>query len=182
MTKNEPMFSRARRIRRRVTALTFIACTIAGTAMVTAPAASASPVQNCQVVLGQTAAPGTASPVLSTQCAPAGRALAAPAASTLLMTWYDGYNFSGNSTKYYGAYGPCDNLGYGIPWVGTAWNDRIRSWRMFNNCVYSSAFLDINYGGSYCGKYKGAVADGSYMDAQISSFWISKDTHAWAIC
>ncbi|MEQ4302208.1 hypothetical protein ABNF97_12580 [Plantactinospora sp. B6F1] len=110
-----------------------VVLTLAGVGVVaSAQSSSAASERECQIVLGAAPAPGAASPVLSRECAGSGERLVAPAADTLLMTWYEGYNYGGDSTKVYGSGGPCDTGGYGIANVGAAWNDRIRSYKVFN--------------------------------------------------
>ena len=134
----------------------------------------------CQIVISK-ATSSSPSSVLSSQCAKPGERLATAATSTLLMVWYSGYNYGGRSTKVYGAGGPCDSSGYGFAWVGTAWNDAIRSWKVFNSCNYSAAWEHINWGG-FCKKYYGQVPNASAMDAEISSMWVSKGSWALTLC
>jgi hypothetical protein len=161
---------------------------------VNAPAFASSvekdPAVHCQVVLGKATSSTEGSPIVSTKCVHDGEQLMAPASSTLLAIAWDQYNFSGASLNIYGNDGPCDGEGYGIRNVGFIyapgthpgdWNDRIRSWRVFNRCDYSSAFRDQDFGG-YCGEYKGPVADGSYLDGGITSMWFSACCRAWDVC
>jgi hypothetical protein len=180
-------FGHARwRFSRYVVLWSIVLTAAAATVVSAAPAATAAPAAvasgaQCQILLGKATAPASVSPVLSSQCAKAGEQLVAPASSTLLMVWYDRYNYGGASTKIYGAAGPCDSSGYGIAWVGATWNDRIRSYRVFNYCYYSAAFQHINWGG-YCREYYSQVPDASAMDVAISSFWISRGNYAWQVC
>jgi hypothetical protein len=184
------MLTRLRTHRRRLAiplAVASVAITAAATLTLSAaPATAGAPAEaldpvDCQILLGKAASPATPSPVLSTKCVRSGQPLAAPRANTLLMVWYDYYGYKGASTKIYGTAGPCDSQGYGFAWVGSTWNDRIRSYKVFNYCTYSSAFQHINWGG-YCHEYSGQVPDASAMDAEISSLWISRGTYAWQLC
>jgi hypothetical protein len=163
-----------------------LACTMIATFTVAAvgTAAAASPAAqptSCQMVIGK-GAPGALSPVLSYECAAPGERLVAPAVATLLMTWYKGKSFTGDSTSIYGYYGPCDYYGYGVSNVGSGWNDKINSWKVFNSCSHSSDFQNINYGGS-CGTYSGNVGTRDPYDTfGISSFYIANSTYAWDVC
>ncbi|MEV0385503.1 hypothetical protein [Nonomuraea sp. NPDC050643] len=141
-------------------------------------ASSAAPERECQIVLGPAPAAGEASPVLSQKCASSGERLAAPAADTLLMTWYENFNYGGASTKIYGSGGPCDTGGYGIANVGPAWNDRISSFKVFNNCNYSSTFQHENWGG-LCFEGYGSIPSRAPI---TSSLWISSGRFAWDLC
>jgi hypothetical protein len=96
---------------------------------------------------------------------------------TLIMTWYADIKYGGNSTKIYGCGGPCDSAGYGIGYVGDAWNDIISSFKVWNNCFYSRAYTNSNYGGT-CKRYHNNVSwVGSRMNDKISSFWVNLDVH-----
>jgi hypothetical protein len=150
-------------------------------ALSAAPATAASSGVDCQILLGKTASPATPSPVLSSQCARPGQRLAAPRASTLLMVWYDGVNYGPNSTKVYGAGGPCDTGGYGISWVGASWNDRIRSYKVFNSCNYSAAWEHIDWRG-YCIERYGQVPNAGVLAGEISSFWVASGSWPWTLC
>jgi hypothetical protein len=157
-----------------------------------AGAEKADGVQNCQVLLGKAKSAAEGSPIISMECARDGEHLVAPASSTLLAIAFEGYNFGGGSLRINGSDGPCDRAGYGFRNVGQIynpgtnpgyWNDRIRSWRVFNQCDYSSAFVDQDFGG-YCREYKGPVADASAMDGMITSMWLSSccPAQAWNVC
>jgi hypothetical protein len=147
----------------------------------TAAASPAAQPTSCQMVIGK-AAPGAISPVLSYECAAPGQGLVAPAVATLLMVWYKGGKYTGDSTSIYGYYGPCDDTGYGISNVGSGWNDHINSWKVFNACTYSSDFQNINYGGS-CSIYSGNVGTRVPYDTfGVSSFYIANSTYAWDVC
>ncbi|MFY1668937.1 hypothetical protein ACN27G_03110 [Plantactinospora sp. WMMB334] len=144
-----------------------------------APSSSAATErEECQIVLGAAPAPGAASPVLSRECSGSEGQLVAPAADTLLMVWYEGYNYGGLSTKVYGSGGPCDTGGYGIAYVGDDWNDRIRSYKVFNNCNYSATFQHQNWGG-ICFEGYGTVPSRAPV---TSSVWISSGSFAWDLC
>jgi hypothetical protein len=132
--------------------------------------------KNCQIVLDKLQPGETTSKVLSSQCTTANQPLVAPAASALLMTWYVNISYGGDSTTIYGKAGPCDSAGYGIGYVGDAWNDTISSFKVWNNCNYTSAFANKNYGGA-CQKYNANVPFvGSALNDEISSFWVSSNT------
>ncbi|SDL39341.1 hypothetical protein [Nonomuraea jiangxiensis] len=155
------------------------------TAIVAAMAATASattsgaaPAPECQIVLGPAPEPGKASPVLSRNCAAQGERLVAPAADTLLMVWYESFNYGGASTKVYGSGGPCDTGGYGIAYVGDDWNDRISSYKVFNNCNYSATFQHANWGG-LCFEAYGTLPQRAPI---TSSLWISSGSFAWDLC
>jgi hypothetical protein len=165
-----------------------VALVMAGTATASAASAAvAEAPQECQIVLAEAAVVDgrpvlPKEPIMSAECAGPGEKLAAPRASTLLMTWYSSYNYGGSSTKIYGSGGPCDSAGYGFPDMGTPeWNDRVRSWKVFNNCNYSAAWQHAVWGG-YCHRYYSQVPDASYMDGGISSMWLSACCFAWDLC
>jgi hypothetical protein len=143
-----------------------------------APSSSAATPRECQIVLGAAPAPGAASPVLSRRCATPGERLVAPKADTLLMTWYENFNYGGASTKVYGSGGPCDTGGYGISYVGDDWNDRISSYKVFNNCNYSATFANAEWGG-ICFEGYGTVPSRAPI---TSSLWISSGKFAWDLC
>ncbi len=145
-----------------------------------AHAASQSPAQGkqCQIVLAGLQPGEQTSRVLSSQCTQGNLPLAVPQASTLLMTWYKDISYGGGSTRIYGDSGPCDSSGYGIPnlaaW-GSSWNDFVSSYKVWNNCDWSRAYININYGGA-CQEEAGNVPwVGSSFNDRISSFWIADD-------
>ena len=67
---------------------------------------------------------------------------------TLLMTWYADANYGGANTQIVQYSGPCDSTGYGIRYVGDSWNDKISSFKTFNNCNTVTAYTNSNYGGT----------------------------------
>ena len=186
MRKPMSMEAGAGRSRARRLSLWVVMVAAAATVLWSGPASQAAPSApprgaDCQLLLGKAAAPGGVSPLLSSQCAKAGEQLVAPRASTLLMVWYEGFNYGGASTKIYGAGGQCDTGGYGIAWVGHPWNDRIRSYKWFNKCIYSAAWEHINWGG-YCIERYGQVPNAGVLAAEISSFWIASGSFPWTLC
>ncbi|WP_285629641.1 hypothetical protein [Actinoallomurus iriomotensis] len=83
----------------------------------TANAASdTTPPRYCAVLLGRSASPTQASPVLGESCSETSATEAAaglgPAAQTVLMTWYADAGWKGTSAAIYGDYGTCDAAGY----------------------------------------------------------------------
>jgi hypothetical protein len=142
-----------------------------------AHAAAATHTQ-CQILLAKIRPGERTSRVLSHRCVTGEQSLAAPAGSTQLMTWWEDANFQGDSTKIYGDSGPCDADGYGISWVGIFWNDRISSFETWNNCNYTSAFWDRDYGHP-CQNYTDYEVSyvGDNMNDNISSFFIANGRH-----
>jgi hypothetical protein len=69
-------------------------------------------------------------------------------ASWRLMTWFSDWGTGGDSTEIYGTAGPCDASGYGISYVGNAWNDRIHSWNLDSLCWRVTAYQHAGYKGS----------------------------------
>jgi hypothetical protein len=168
--------------RKPLTWLAAVLLATVGALALTGPAGAAGTgAVECQMLVGKADAATRISPVLSQTCARQGETLAAPAASTLLMTWYKGVNYGGTPTKVYGAGGPCDNAGYGIPWVGHDWNDAIKSYKVHSNCWYSAAWVNINYG-DYCAEYYGSVPNTVAALYDISSFWLTSGSWAWTLC
>ena len=142
----------------------------------------------CRITLAKLAPGETQSRVLAHTCAASPGELAnaavVPAASVLLMTWYQDINFGGPSAQLFGSAGPCDAEGYGFSNVGTAWNDRISSFKAFNNCNRAVAFTNINFGGTSATYVNaGGVGHtpalsvgfvGTAMNDKISSFLINR--------
>jgi hypothetical protein len=99
-----------------------------------------------------------------------------PKDNTVLMTWYQGYNYdpSAPSVVITGSDGPCDAQGYGIAYVGDSWNDRISSFTIHNNCLYASAYVDRDYQG-YCVSFGRNVPNLALygLDKKTSSFWVA---------
>jgi len=171
--KRIPRHRRDARWRRKVTTIHLTLLAIAATlGVVVASPVHASGAVQCQILLGKATPDSKDIAVTAEQCAPAGSVLARPAASVLIMTWFDGYDFSGNSTNVYQDSGFCTYAGAGISNVGAAWNDRIRSWRIFNGCWDVATFSDHNYGG-ICTVYSGQNPSAIWMDVTITAMWIS---------
>lgn len=181
------------RVRNRLLVTGVLALAVLGVA----PAASAnastpsSSPPNCVMVLGKVTAASHNAPIVSYTCGSDTNSAVSPDCvfnCTLLMTWYSQSNYQGSSTTVYENFGPCDQSGYGISYVGDSWNDRIHSWKVFNKCYYSSDFKDSNYGGSFanstCDYYQNNVAVRDYgIDTfGISSFWLSYGKYAWSVC
>ena len=138
--------------------------------------------ERCQIVLAKLQPGEQTSRVLSSQCAQGNQQLAAPQSGTLLMTWYVDANYGGRSTNIYGDAGPCDSSGYGISyvnnWTTQNWNDVISSFKVWNNCTWTRAYTNANYGGK-CQLYDGNTSYvGARMNDQISSFWITSTLHS----
>jgi hypothetical protein len=136
--------------------------------------------ERCQIILAKLQSGEQTSRVLSSQCVQGNQQLVAPQSSTLLMTWYKDIHYLGASTRIYGNSGPCDSSGYGIPnlaaWF-SGWNDVISSFKVWNNCNWTRAYTNINYGG-LCTRYYGNVPwVGSPMNDKISSFWVTSTRH-----
>lgn len=100
----------------------------------------------------------------------------------LLVTYWDGEFFDGDSDSIYGYSGPCDVSGYGIPDTGYL-RDRISSYRTFGTCnrsrVYKVAHyagamtrsfpfaeVDVNDLGKFCGKFENS------FDNCVRSMWV----------
>ena len=137
--------------------------------------------KHCVMVVDQLHPGERTSRVLSYQCATRNQQLQIPAicigTRTLIMSWYVDANYNGGSTLIYGCGPPCDSAGYGIAYVGDGWNDRISSFKVWNNCFYTRAYTNINYGGT-CQRYHNNVSYvGSTMNDRISSFWVNLDVH-----
>lgn len=168
--------------RYRLGLVVLLAVVLAFGAFAFAPAAhaasqTAAQAEHCQIVVAKLQPGEQTSRVLSSQCVQGTQPLVAPLGSTLLMSWYKDANYYGASTLIYGYYGPCDSAGYGIAYVGNAWNDVISSFKVWNNCYYSRAYTNSNYGGT-CARYHLNVPwVGSTMNDRISSFWLNSDVH-----
>jgi hypothetical protein len=176
-------------LRRRVAVLAVIGPLVAVTAVATfgvgraaaantsAPSASAGAGRNCTMVIDKLQPGETVSKVRSYTCAAPGQPAPAPdasiEASTQLMLWCVDWNWGSPCTFVYGTAGPCDATGYGISYVGNVWNDVISSFLVYNNCWYTRAYIDSNYGGG-CQDYSGDVSYvGDFMNDRISSFRIA---------
>ncbi|WP_116245268.1 hypothetical protein [Nocardiopsis sp. FIRDI 009] len=96
----------------------------------------------------------------------------ARAASTLLMTWYSSNYYNGSSTQLRGSAGPCDSSGYGVAYVGDEWNDRIGSYRLFNNCRLTTLYEHSNYGGRSVTEKYSTFEIPSVIRGRISSLWV----------
>lgn len=134
--------------------------------------------QRCQILLAPAPAPGQPSAVLHESCAAPGQQIASPRAGTLLMTWHGSYSYGGSSTSVLGAGGPCDAAGYGFSYVGDRWNDNIRSYKVFNNCTYSSGWDHAEWQGG-CTEARG---NQPIARRGISSMWVSSGLWAWDLC
>jgi hypothetical protein len=98
-----------------------------------------------------------------------------PMTSTLLMHWCQNANcFGGWGTDIYGSDGPCDQLGYGISFVGWGFNDAISAWNVYNSCNNTWAFDHENYYGDWQQYYGNVGYCGNFMNDRISSFKIFK--------
>lgn len=129
--------------------------------------------EHCLLILAPLQPGETTSHVLSRQCAQGNQKLVAPASSTHLMRWWADINHTGAFTDVNGSSGPCDSTGYGINYVGDAWNDRISSFQVFNNCTFTRAYANANYGG-FCQGYNGDIDFvGGTLNDHISSFRIA---------
>lgn len=96
---------------------------------------------------------------------------------THLMRWWADIQYTGEADDLCGHSGPCDSTGYGISYVGDHWNDKISSFQVFNNCTYTRAYWNKNYGG-FCEAYQGDTSwVGSLINDEISSFRIASDKH-----
>jgi hypothetical protein len=162
-------------------ALVFGAFSFAPTAH--AASQTAARAEHCQIVLAKLQPGETTSRILSQQCSTQPVATSnerppviradCPFGSTHLMRWWADIYYSGAYTDICGWSGPCDSSGYGISYVGNAWNDRISSFQVFNHCYYTRAYVNANYGGD-CRAYAGDTDwVGSYMNDKISSFRIA---------
>ena len=149
--------------------------TIVASSPAQAATAAASP--DCQVVLDRLHPGEHESRVLLKQCARPGERLAAPtltSATVLIMTWYEHIRYGGASTRIYGVYGPCDSAGYGIHQFDSFWNDRVSSFKVWNNCNYTRGYLNKDYGGTPCGRWYGSVDwVGWTFNDKLSSFWVA---------
>ncbi|MGP4027456.1 hypothetical protein [Actinomadura sp. 3N407] len=92
-----------------------------------------------------------------------------------LMTWYEHADYGGSSTTVKGDYGPCDQEGYGIRDTGIGgfeWRLIISSFKVYNNCNWSQAYTNTNYGGTVNIFYQNVRNVGSDMNDKIRSFII----------
>jgi hypothetical protein len=134
---------------------------------------AATPTEHCVIVLDKLHAGESTSRVLSTQCTSGNQQVTPDICLTHLMRWWSDANHRGSYTDVCGSYGKCDSSGYGFNYVGDAWNDRISSFQVFNNCTYTRAYQNANYGG-LCQAYNGDIDNvGSAFNDQISSFRIA---------
>lgn len=136
--------------------------------------AGPSPGSDCQIVLAPLQPGERHSRVLSQQCASPGHRLVAPRATVLIMTWYEHIRYGGASTRIYGVYGPCDSAGYGIRGFDEFWDNKVSSFKVWNSCTYTRGYLEKNYGGTNCGRWRGSVdwVGHTYND-KLSSFWVT---------
>lgn len=131
--------------------------------------------RHCAIVIEKLQPGDHESRVVSRECADDAGKLRMARAATLLMTWYKDLWYEGESTKVYGQDGPCDANGYGISNVGAGaahWNDSISSYKVFNNCIWSRSYTNINYGGSCLQSLYNVDWVGLHND-QISSFLLN---------
>jgi hypothetical protein len=107
--------------------------------------------QPCVLVLSPVKAGEAESRVVHSACG--GKAAGpAPTGWTLLWIGYDGVGHSVPVVEIYGLLGPCDRQGYAVPDLrayGNHVNDRISSFRVFNNCYATRVYEHINYGGAW---------------------------------
>ncbi|MBA2395244.1 MAG: hypothetical protein H0V70_21155 [Ktedonobacteraceae bacterium] len=138
------------------------------------PAHAATQAEHCLVVLEALHAGESTSRVLSQQCTQGDQQRVTPnICFTHLMRWWADANHRGAFTDVCGQYGKCDSAGYGFNYVGSAWNDRISSFQVFNNCTYTRAYENANYSG-ICQAYNGDIDNvGSALNDHISSFRIA---------
>jgi hypothetical protein len=74
--------------------------------------------------------------------------------------------------------GPCDSAGYGIHQFDSFWNDRVSSFKVWNNCNYTRGYLNKDYGGTPCGRWYGNVDwVGWTFNDKLSSFWVASTSH-----
>lgn len=144
---------------------------------------------HCAVVLAPLQPGQQSSKILFSQCAAMNQQVTVPLGSTHLMTWYKDANFLPlqNPTPFelFGSAGPCDSSGYGVTFVGSAWNDKISSFKVFNNCNWTRAYSNANFNvtstgvvSGICKRYQGNTSFvGAALNDQISSFRITSVSH-----
>lgn len=116
-------------------------------------------------------------PLFHTSPALAAPAIIATPQAALLMTWYENADYQGASTEIRKGSGGCNSEGYGISYVGNGWNDRISSFKVWNNCLYTRAYTNANYGGS-CKEFYGNIPYvGNDFNDRISSFIVTSVRH-----
>ncbi len=162
----------------------FVLCLLVVATQSLAPSASASSShagvasKRCQIVLAKLQPGERTSRVLSSQCVEGDQALVAPLGDTILMSWYEDINFGRHLYDAYGEDGPCDWAGYGYSFVGAFYNDRISSFKLYNNCFYTRAYADRDYQGDCQEYYSDNISwVGTRMNDRISSFRIASDLH-----
>ncbi|WP_394834375.1 hypothetical protein LVJ94_48535 [Pendulispora rubella] len=132
--------------------------------------------RHCRVVLEKLEPGETESRVAADECVADEKDFTLnPAASTLLMIWYEHPYFGGESRAIYGNAGPCDSAGYGVSDVGANWYSRISSFKGFNSCNDITAFVGTKYTGYWVGwgthAAELAIGDvGPDLDNNIRSF------------
>lgn len=133
--------------------------------------------RHCVILLDKIKPGEDTSRVRAKECA-IGKKPEVAANSVLLMTWYQLTKYGGESTYIEGG-AKCDSEGYGIRdvgagmWDGPWWNNRISSFKVYNNCDYTTLYNGYNYGGDRHKSYRGNENDvGNYMDNRTSSLTI----------
>ncbi len=156
-----------------VTMLALLLAVGAFATTLTQTAHAAPPATHCLIVLDRLHPGEQSSRVLSRHCVQANQPLVAPAGSTHLMRWWADAGYRGDFTDVDGSSGPCDSTGYGFNYVGDGWNDRISSFQVFNNCTFTRAYSDADYGG-VCQAYSGDTSYVGYaLNDAISSLRIA---------
>jgi hypothetical protein len=94
----------------------------------------------------------------------------------LLITLYADAEYGGDSYSLYGGSG-CDASGYTFGSMPAGWNDRVSSFRVFNNCTYTRLYVDAGPSGG-CIQYTGDTPHvGTYINDKASALRLASASH-----
>ncbi|WP_131735806.1 hypothetical protein [Actinomadura roseirufa] len=141
-------------------------------AQASAPPAPARKAMHCTVVLKKPRPGQASSPVVSQTCGDTKKDLRA-LDDTLLITLYQHADYGGASLEVKGQDGPCDKAGYKFPVVPWPWFEMVSSFRATNDCHWTSAWSEFNFGGGTDGWYAQNVPYvGIFLNDNFRSFTI----------
>ncbi|MET8686795.1 hypothetical protein ABZV77_21525 [Streptomyces sp. NPDC004732] len=107
--------------------------------------------RHCITVLDKLGPGERTSRVVERQCTREGESMAQlrgrMAPRELLVKYWDGHYFDGDSDEIRGRDGGCDAAGYGVPDMG-AFNNRVSSFRTFGTCNSVQLFENPSYDGA----------------------------------
>lgn len=123
--------------------LTFVLA-VAGTPAEAKQSATPAPSERqCVMAIDKPQDQGQYARILAYECFPPGQL--ATIQESLLMTWYEHADYGGESTFVTGSSGPCDAEGYKIQTY--SWVRRISSYKVWNHCDRSTAYVQTNCSG-----------------------------------